>query len=602
MKNKHLLVISILSLLVFSLSACGVKNKNKDTLTETKPSTIENNNIKNAPLDTQLPVRFQNPGFIVPTGDNEQKNLGEKDDSSEIKVGATIKSTGGPIPLVEILKRLAAFKKMNVSYNSDVNRFTTVDVDISADDNFFDAISNIIRQADYYYEINEKTIIIGNKKTKTYQIGVPFMAGGYNTTVGGNFLTTKNSDTGTEGIIKITSSENKFNIWENIENNLQVILGVIVSSSEYVSTIEAEQDKKHNAKGEGGVPLAEDGTTDININQGLTGEQKLQSEKEAKGKAEYRDKLQKLTRQTAEDGSFFVIDKSVGLITVTAKPNILKNVDDYLENLKKELYRQVSIEAKIIEVYLSDNSKIGLDWSGVLKDFSIGGKAFFGTAGFGTEETGTDGQVYPWIETKGDAESPTRFISKVALSPVTFNVILNALNEQGDTNVLANPRVTVLNGQPALISVGRDVAYVKSVTKTVDTVADQETYTAETDNVVEGVALGVMASIVNDKKVVLHLTPLTTNLKNGIVGYRSFGNEGLEVGLPEVSVRQMSTMVEVENGEMLIIGGLIDSVEGTKGSFAPVVGSIPIIKYLFGVEEKTKQKRELVILLTPKVI
>jgi len=601
MKNKQLFAFSILSLLIFSLSACGVKNKKQDTPTDTKPSTIENNDIKNAPLDTQLPVRFQSPGFIIPTSDDEQKNLGEKDDSSEIKVGATIKSTGGPIRLVEILKKLAAFKKMNVSYNSDVNRFTTVDVDISAEDNFFDAILNIIRQADYYYEINEKTIIIGNKKTKTYQIGVPFMAGEYNTTVGGNFLTTKNSNTGTEGIIKVTSSGNKFDIWDNIEKNLQVILGVIVSSAEYVGSVQAEQEKKHSAQSDN-ASLGEEGTTNININEGDTGKSKLASEKEAKGKAEFRDKLQKLTRQTAEDGSFFVIDKSVGLITVTAKPNVLKNVDDYLENLKRELYRQVIIEAKIIEVYLSDNSKIGLDWSGILEDFSIGGTAFFGTAGFGTEDTGTDGQVYPWIETKGDVESPTRFISKVALTPVTFNVILNALNEQGDTHVLANPKVTVLNGQPALISVGRDIAYIKSVTKTIDKQNDQESYSAETDNVVEGVALGVMASIVNDKKVVLHLTPLTTNLKNGTVEYRSFGNEGLVVGLPEVSVRQMSTMVEVENGEMLIIGGLIDSVEETTGSFAPLVGSIPIIKYLFGVEEKIKEKRELVILLTPKVI
>ena len=76
----------------------------------------------------------------------------------------------------------------------------------------------------------------------------------------------------------------------------------------------------------------------------------------------------------------------------------------------------------------------------------------------------------------------------------------------------------------------------------------------------------------------------------------------LEVGLPQISVREMSTMVEVEDGEMLIIGGLIDSVEGKTGSFAPIVGNIPVIKYLFGVEEKTLQKRELVILLTPKVM
>lgn len=601
MKNKELFTFFTLSLLIISLGACGLKNKKHDPPKETKTSAIENDTIKTAPLETQLPVRFQNPGFIVPTSDGEQENLGEQDDSSEIKVGATIKSTGGPIPLVEILKKLAAFKKMNVSYNSDVNRFTTVDVDISAEDNFFDAISNIIRQADYFYEINGRTIVIGNKKTKTYQIGVPFMAGGYNTTVGGNFLTTKNSSTGTEGIIKITSSENKFDIWENIEKNLQVILGVIVTGDEYVSAIQAEEKRKQSSYGNN-VNLGEDGTTNININEGETGKSQLESEKETKAKEQLTSKLQKLTRQTAEDGSFFVIDKSVGLITVTAKPNVLTNVDNYLGNLKKELYRQVIIEAKIIEVYLSDNSKIGLDWSSILKDFSIGGTTFFGTAGFGTEDTGTDGQVYPWIETKGDVESPTRFISKVALTPVTFNVMLNALNEQGDTHVLANPKITVLNGQPALISVGRDVAYISTVEKDVDADTNETTYTAKTDNVVEGVALGVMASIVDDKKAVLHLTPLTTNLKNGTVAYKTFGDEGLQVGLPEVSVRQMSTMVEVENGEMLIIGGLIDSVEETKGSFAPLVGSIPIIKYLFGVEEKTKEKRELVILLTPRII
>lgn len=263
----------------------------------------------------------------------------------------------------------------------------------------------------------------------------------------------------------------------------------------------------------------------------------------------------------------------------------------------------MAIEAKIIEVYLQDNSKIGLDWSAILKDFTISGTTFFGTAGFGDETTGTDGQVYPWIETKGDVESPTRFISKVALTPVSFSVMLNALNEQGDTHVLANPKLTVLNGQPALISVGKDVAYIKQVEKDVTTGDNATiTYTVETDSVVEGVALGVMATIIDDKKIILHLTPVTTNLVGGAIPYRTFGNEGLEVGLPQVSMREMSTMVEVQDGEMLIIGGLIDSVESSSGSFAPLVGSIPIVKYLFGVEEKIKQKRELVILLSPKVI
>jgi general secretion pathway protein D/MSHA biogenesis protein MshL len=61
-------------------------------------------------------------------------------------------------------------------------------------------------------------------------------------------------------------------------------------------------------------------------------------------------------------------------------------------------------------------------------------------------------------------------------------------------------------------------------------------------------------------------------------------------------------MVEVQDGEMLVIGGLIDSIEGKTENFAPGLGKIPGVKYLFGVEEKTLQRRELVILLSPRII
>ncbi len=189
--------------------------------------------------------------------------------------------------------------------------------------------------------------------------------------------------------------------------------------------------------------------------------------------------------------------------------------------------------------------------------------------------------------------------------------MLNALNEQGDSHVLSNPKLTVLNGQPALISVGKDIAYVKQVTAEVDNDANSggtTTYTAEVGNVVQGVALGVMATIRDDETIVMHLTPITTDLENltadGNIPVTTVGTGpgAVQLGLPIVRVREMSTMVEVSSGEMLIIGGIIDSIEANSGAFAPGLGNIPVVKYLFGVEEKTLQKRELVILLTPKII
>lgn len=225
---------------------------------------------------------------------------------------------------------------------------------------------------------------------------------------------------------------------------------------------------------------------------------------------------------------------------------------------------------------------------------------------FGTG--GLLGQVYPWNypkEAKRSAnypsEMPASFIYRVSMDAVPFSVILSALNEQGEATVLSNPKLTVLNGQPAVLNVGTDVTYIDSIEVDIDGNTGTRAYTVNTDSIVEGVAFGVMASIVDDDSVIMHLTPITTDIVGDTIEYRNVGIAG-EVGLPIVQVREMSTMVQVNNGEMLIIGGLIDSIERTDGEFAPIVGDIPVIRYLFGVEEKKKEKRELVILLTPRII
>ena len=510
----------------------------------------------------QLPVRYRNPGYVVANEETDNA-LNQEEEKYALKVGANITSTKGPQPLWDIVKRLGNLKGMSVSWASDVDQSVKVDVNIKADDNYFEALDNLLRQVDYFHEVQDNTIIIKYRETKRFYISLPNMKGTYTSTVGGNYLTDRNAASGTEGTVKITSDENTFDIWQNVTDNLDVIM------QEWATTAE--------------TTTAPDTATETAqpVDQAVTAE---------------------TTRQRSHSGSYYIVDKSVGLVTVTAPRPMLEKVDYYLKNLKKELYRQVIIEAKIIEVYLEDNSKIGLDWSAVLKNFNINGLVEFGTGGL-------LGQVYPQVDRPNKDGTPgyEPFLSKVSLSAAPFQVMLNALNEQGDAKVLSNPKLTVMNGQPALISVGKDIAYIKTVTKNVDTGTGSTssiTYTAEVDNVVEGIAMGVVASIVDDDSVILHLTPITTDLipvEGQEIYYKTFG-DGLEVGLPKVGIREMSTMVQVNNGEMLIIGGLIDKIESKTGDFAPILGDIPFLRYLFGVEEKRMEKRELVILLTPRVI
>lgn len=570
-RNNSLRALCLLALILIFVASCAkqeaaapdaAKAPTEEVLAEAKQPAPQ-------PSETdQLPVRYQNASYY--TQDEKASDmLGEDTEDYKIKVGANISSTKGPQPLWDILKRLANLKGMTVSWASDVDQNVLVDVNINAEDDFYEAIDNLLRQVDYFHEIKDNAIIVKYRETKKFHIAIPNMKGSYTTNVGGNFLANRDAATGTEGTVKVNSADNQFDIWQNIATNMDAIMQqwrTQKTKEETVTSTEATSD---------GKTMAAEST---------------------------ETKTQQATRQVTLGGSYYTIDKSVGMITVTAPRPLLEKIESYIGNLKKELYRQVVIEAKIIEVTLSDNSKIGLDWGQVLKDFNMNGLVEMGTGGL-------MGQVWPWNPPKDPKDGanypssyPDSFVYRVSMQAMPFSVMLNALNEQGDATVLSNPKMTVLNGQPAVLSVGTDVTYISEIEGEVDDETGDTTYTVTTDNIVQGIAFGVMASIIDEDSVILHLTPITTDLVGDDIQYRQVGFSGSEVGLPVVQVREMSTMVQVNNGEMLIIGGLIASVEGKQENFAPVVGDIPLIRYLFGVEEKRMEKKELVILLTPRII
>ncbi|MBB5347897.1 pilus (MSHA type) biogenesis protein MshL [Desulfoprunum benzoelyticum] len=573
----------VASLLLFlMLTSCSAPNKASDKSAAAPAAPTEQNVAARPATPNTLPVQYQTPSYQV--GEESREELSRSEDVG-MKVGATIKSTRGPQPLWDIMKRLAAIKGMNISWASDVDQKVLVDVDINANDDYNESIANLLRQVDYFHQIEGNTIVVKYKETRQFYIAMPFIKQSYSTGIGGNSLGGGDSQEGSkstsvEGTIAIQSKDNVFNVWESIEANLNSILEVW--TTEAVTEINTTTSK--------------DSKTTYNDNKAL----------------DIAEKQTAATRRLSGNQNVFMIDKPVGMITVTAPRPLLDRVDAYIKNLKKELYKQISIEAKIIEVKLTQESSIGINWTQVLQNFKISGAVEFGSKALG-------GQVYPYIfanedgtdgnwddgTNHGKIQDPTRFVSKVSINTANFDVFLNALETQGDTKVLSNPKISVMNGQPALISVGRNTTYIKALTKTITkgsagTENDTE-YTPEIASILSGVGMSLTATILDDNQIILNLVPVTTELENGEVAYRRFP-DGSEAGIPVVEIREMSTTVKVKNGEMLVIGGLISDVEGNTGNFAPVVGKIPLIKYLFGHEEKSNRKRELIILLKPNII
>lgn len=569
------------SLLLFlMLSSCSSLHKDsKDTPKASDASAMKAEtelNSKTAKPNT-LPVQYQTPSYLV--GQESKEELSKNEDVG-MKVGATIKSTRGPQPLWDIMKRLAAIKSMNISWASDVDQKVLVDVDINAGDDYNESIANLLRQVDYFHEISGNTIVIKYKETRQFYIAMPFVKQKYKTGTGGNVLGSQETSNNVDGTIELKSDDNEFDVWKSVEANLNAILDVWTTEE---VTQKAQQENKEVDSNQKAAPQV----------NGTEKSEKIVSE---------------ATRRRSGNKNLYIIDKPVGMITVTAPRPLLERVDKYFENLKKELYRQISIEAKIIEVKLTDNSSIGINWSEVLKNFSVDGAVQFGSNALG-------GQVYPYVfaneagtngvwddgTNHGKIQDPTRFVSKVSINSQNFTVFLNALEEQGDTKVLSNPKISVMNGQPALITVGRNVTYIDNIESELDSDTGVITYTVNTERVLSGIGMALTATVLDKNEIILNLVPVTSELEEPIE-YKDVGTLGATVGLPIINVREMSTTVRVKNGEMLVIGGLITDTQDNKGEFAPGLGKIPVIKYLFGYEEKTHEKRELIILLKPNII
>jgi len=572
---KSIAFVSSLLLLSLFLTSCVTESppeqkKAQATSEQMQPQLSDSAEVVPPPpiptAPASLPVRYQTASYLV--DEEAQKDIAMPEES-KLKVGARITSTRGPQPLWDIFKRLAALKGMNVSWASDVDRNVLVDVDINAEDGFYEAIDNMLRQVDFFHEMQGNTIIVKYRETRQFQIAMPFVKSNYTTGTGGNVLGNSEISTNVDGTIELKSKDNEFDIWGNIQSNLDTIMDVWSVRQGQVAATQAAIANDSAAAGGDAANVPPPAAT---------------------------------TKGTSKGEAFYIIDKPVGLITVTAPRPLLAKMDEYFTSLKKHLYQQISIEAKIIEVQLRDASSIGINWSNVLKDFNLRGVAEFGTGGL-------LGQVYPTSAYRddgfiADTGNSGNFIASISMAAASFDVFLNALNEEGDTKILSNPKLSVMNGQPALITVGRNVTYIDSITadrSTGNVGGDLITYTAETERILSGIGMALTATILGDDEIIMHLVPITSELQEPIE-YRELGSDGGEIGLPIVNVREMSTTVKVKDGEMLVIGGLISEVTDSQGEFAPILGKIPLLRYLFGYEEKEHLKRELIILLRPRII
>lgn len=268
----------------------------------------------------------------------------------------------------------------------------------------------------------------------------------------------------------------------------------------------------------------------------------------------------------------FVINRMAGIVVVTASKRNIKRVENALNAIIGVMNRQVLIEAKIVEVQLFEEFRYGIDWELIDTEFIGGAEAFAAVV------------------------APALPAITMAIDARDLVLTLRALRKQGELRTLSNPRVKIMHGQAALLTVGRTITFIAEVETVV--VEDVVTYTVETATLMSGMMLGIVPFIDEHDMISLTITPIISDLVD--LPEKEIGE--IRITLPIVDIRKLSTTVEVMDGQTIVIGGLISERERVEEHKVPLLGDLPLLGRLFTRMEKEEIKTELVIILQPTLV
>lgn len=277
-----------------------------------------------------------------------------------------------------------------------------------------------------------------------------------------------------------------------------------------------------------------------------------------------------------------IINKAAGLLTITATPKQIKRVESYLATLNNKIQKQVLIDVYIFNIQHSNNQTYGIDWN---KFYKLGNLLTLPPNAEGSNNALT-------------GVNNGNFAISIFSQGVSINRIVEFLQTYGKVQSVSNPKVLTLNNQPAIISVGSVLRYFQNTTYQTTTQGTSiQNLSQAFPSVFAGILLDVTPSVKNDK-IILKINPSITKTKDISIENQTTALESP----PNLSTKQLSSLVQVKDGEKIVLGGLIDKTEGQILRKLPILGDIPLIKYLFSYKKNIKETQEMVIIISPHIV
>lgn len=283
-----------------------------------------------------------------------------------------------------------------------------------------------------------------------------------------------------------------------------------------------------------------------------------------------------------EEGKNIIINKEAGVISVFANSRIKKQVEKYLKTILRRLLKQVLIEATVVEVELNKEFKAGIDWSKL--------------------------QVTNGSQNQLSTSYPFHIVSDPVKNTIAnnfnFDFGISFLQRFGKTKVLSTPKIMAINNQTAMLKVVDNKVYF---TIEVQSDSNANTTTTTYQTTVHTVPVGFMMTLTpfvgDNEDILLYVRPTLSR----ILGYEddpnpSLASAGVRSRIPIIQEREISSTLKLKDGQIAILGGLMQSEKIGDDSSLPGVGEISGLGELFHHYDNSREKTELVIFIRPKIV
>ena len=485
------------------------------------------------------------------------------------------------VPVKELLMALARDTKQNIDIHPGLQGL----VSLNAINETLPAIlDRIAKQVDMRYRIEGNTIIVSRDTPylRTYRIGYVNMTRDTTSTIGvsgeitaspigtgapaGGTAGGPGSGSGSSTVVR-TVTKNDF--WDQLRDNIRAILASTrarsLSAEEKAALAEERKAARETAlKQAEAVARAGQGATTL-FTTAFRGQPPLQP-------LDVRDDI--------------IINPVSGTVSVLATDRQHQLIQQHIDSIAAAAQRQVLIEATIVEVQLSNNYKAGIDWARVSQS---GGIAFTQALLGGNLSTAPFFALFYNQNNQRQGE---------------VQLTVKLLEQFGNTRVLSSPKLMALNNQTALLKVVDNVVYfeVQAQTSQAQTTTLQ-TFNTTAKTVAVGVVMGVTPQINDDGRVTLTVRPTISR----VLGFKNDPNpelakQNVTNPVPEVQTREMESVLQVGNGQTVVLGGLMQDEVQRKRDQVPFVGNVPNLGDAFALRDEQVSKTELVIFLKTTIV